>query len=86
MGDRHKIGPGLQLFKPGTPQKDKVKAIFFFTLLTLIIFAQAFYWLFANKVFPIIWGMPLGLFTVVMLIVAEFVVLTALYFSDKGIK
>ncbi|MBM9520575.1 hypothetical protein JWG39_12185 [Desulforhopalus vacuolatus] len=86
MGDRDKIGPGLQLFRPGTPQKDKIKAIVFFTLLALITLAQAFYWLFANKVFPIIWGMPLGLFTVVMLIAAEFVILTALYLSDKGTK
>ena len=76
-------GYGLVIFKPGTPSGDKVKATIFFVLLTAIILAQACYWLFANKVEPIVLGMPFGMFVVVFLIVLEFVVLAALYLTES---
>ncbi len=66
-------------FKEGTPPAEKRKGIFFFSLLSLIVLAQACYWLFANSVEPIILGMPFGLFTVVFLIALEFFVLLVMY-------
>jgi hypothetical protein len=74
---------GIVIFKPGTPPKEKAMGLFFFSVLTLIILAQACYWLFANSVEPIIWGMPFGMFTVVALILLEFVTLGAMYMFDS---
>lgn len=79
MADTQKDDYGIVIFREGTPVKEKRRGIFFFTALSLIVLAQAFYWLFANSVEPITLGMPFGLFTVVMLIAAEFVVLAAMY-------
>ncbi|TFG93211.1 MAG: hypothetical protein E4H15_01885 [Syntrophobacterales bacterium] len=54
----------------------------FFIVLCLIILAQAFYWLFANSVEPIVWGMPFGMFFVVLFIIIEFVMLLIVYFAE----
>lgn len=81
---REEDGYGLVFFEPGTSSSTKIKSIIFFILLSAIVLAQAFYWLFANKVEPIILGMPYGMFFVVLLIAIEFVVLVALYLSDAG--
>jgi len=72
----------IVIFKPGTSPGEKRKGLFFFTVLTIIILAQAFYWLFANSVEPITWGMPFGMFTVVALILLEFATLAAMYWTE----
>ena len=74
---------GIVLFKPGTSKAEKTRGLVFFAILTLIILAQGCYWLFANSVAPIIWGMPFGMFAVVILILMEFAALAALYLSEK---
>lgn len=74
---------GFVIFKPGTSSGEKIRATIFFVLLSTIIMAQACYWLFANKVEPIIMGMPFGMFAVVLLIVIEFAVLAALYLTES---
>ncbi|MCP4722561.1 MAG: hypothetical protein GY860_24150 [Desulfobacteraceae bacterium] len=90
MNDLREDDYGVVIFKPGTSPGEKKKGLFFFTVLTLIILAQACFWLFANSVEPITWGMPFGMFSVVMLILLEFATLAAMYWfetreeSDKG--
>jgi len=81
--EREDVGLGLVVFKPGTSTATKVRGISFFVLLSAIILAQACYWLFANQVQPIIWGMPFGMFFVVLLIIVEFLALVGLYFSEN---
>jgi len=73
---------GFRLFKPGTPRKVKVRSLVFFFILLAIIFFQAFYWLFANKVEPLVWGMPFSMFFIVLVIIIEFFVLLVLYFLE----
>ncbi|HUU42040.1 MAG TPA: hypothetical protein VMW42_13975 [Desulfatiglandales bacterium] len=75
-------GYGISVFKPGTPSGEKTRGMFFFIVLCLIILIQAFYWLFANSVEPIIWGMPFGMFFVVLFIIIEFVMLLIVYFAE----
>ena len=75
---------GFVIFKPETPSSQRKKGLFFFTVLTVITLAQACYWVFANKVDPIICGMPFGMFTVVSLIILEFIALAALYLTDEA--
>lgn len=70
---------GIVIFKEGTPPKEKRKGLIFFTVLSLIVLGQAFYWVFANSVEPIILGMPFGMFTVVMFIAVEFIALALMY-------
>lgn len=70
---------GIVIFKEGTPPGEKLKGLFFFTVLSLIVLGQACYWVFANSVKPIIMGMPFGLFIVVTFIVLEFITLVAMY-------
>ena len=65
-------GYGISVFKAGTPSGEKTRGILFFIVLCLIILTQAFYWLFANSVEPIVLGMPFGLFFVVLFIVLEY--------------
>jgi|GEM_PF-760333 len=77
--DQKDTGYGVVIFKEGTPPKEKRKGLFFFTVLSLIVLGQACYWVFANSVEPIILGMPFGMFTVVMLIVLEFIALAVMY-------
>ena len=86
MENNEKNDYGLVIFKAGTPLKAKRRGLFFFTALSLIILCQACYWVFANSVEPIILGMPFGMFTVVALIVLEFITLMAMYLteSEKG--
>ena len=79
---REKRTSRIVVFRKGTPEREKRRSLFFFTLLTLIVLAQACYWVFANRVEPILMGMPFGMFTVVALIIIEFVVLVALYRSE----
>lgn len=74
---------GIRIFRPGTPPGEKKKGMAFFAVLTAITLAQACFWLFANKVEPILWGMPFGMFTVVVLILLEFATLAALYMADS---
>ncbi|HPQ45083.1 MAG TPA: hypothetical protein PKZ42_12755 [Syntrophales bacterium] len=75
-------GYGISVFKPGTPSKEKTRGIIAFIVLCVIIFVQAFYWLFANSVEPIIWGMPFGMFFVVLFIILEFVALLIIYLAE----
>ena len=61
----------------------KKSGLIFFIIFSLIILAQAFYWLFANSGEPIILGMPLGMFFIVSLIAIEFFALQVLYYVEK---
>ncbi len=79
MSDFKKDDYGIVIFKEGTSTSEKKRGWIFFTLISLIVFGQAFYWVFANRVDPIILGLPFSLFTVVMLIALEFVVLAVMY-------
>ncbi|MBW2096129.1 MAG: hypothetical protein JRI80_14720 [Deltaproteobacteria bacterium] len=54
----------------------------FFIGFCLIILIQGCYWLFANSVKPIIFGMPFSLFFIVLFIAIEFVALLVLYFIE----
>ncbi len=85
MGDSSRNGDyGIMVFKPGTPKSAKTRGIFFFIVFSLIILIQAFYWLFANKVLPIVMGMPFGMFFIVLFIAIEFVALVILYFLESS--
>ncbi len=83
MNDVREEDYGVVIFKPGTSPGEKKRGLFFFTVLTIIILAQACFWLFANSVEPITWGMPFGMFSVVVLILLEFVTLAAMYWSEN---
>jgi phosphoglycerol transferase MdoB-like AlkP superfamily enzyme len=85
MGESNENGGyGITVFKPGTPQNVKVRGIIFFIAFCLIILVQAFYWMFANKVLPIVLGMPFGMFFIVLFITIEFVALVILYFLESS--
>jgi len=75
-------GYGITVFKPGTPPSVKTRGTIFFIILCLIILIQAFYWLFANSVEPLVLGMPFGMFFIVLFIAIEFVALLILYFAE----
>ncbi len=64
------------------PQKRGNSILFnfiFVCIFTVITFLQTFYWLFANQVTPIIFGLPFSMFFVTGLVVIEFVALVLLY-------
>jgi phosphoglycerol transferase MdoB-like AlkP superfamily enzyme len=61
----------------------KKKYLIFIVIFTLITLLQVFYWLFANKVEPIIMGMPFAMFVIVSLIIIEFISLLFLYYIDE---
>ena len=73
---------GLVIFPSGTPRHVKIRRWMFFAIFCVIIFMQAFYWLFANSAEPIVLGLPWGMFFVTLLIVIEFVVLVLMYFES----
>ena len=86
MSNMPKDDYGVVIFKEGTPPGEKRKGVFFFIVLSMIIVGQACYWIFANTVEPIILGMPFGLFTVVLLIILEFIALAAMYAMEPKEK
>ena len=75
-------GYGITVFKPGTPSTVKTRGIIFFIIFCLIILIQAFYWLFANSVKPLVFGMPFGMFFIVLFIAIEFIALLIVYFAE----
>ena len=75
-------GYGITVFKPGTPPGVKTRGIIFFIVFCLIILIQAFYFLFANSVKPLVLGMPFGMFFIVLFIAIEFVALLIVYFAE----
>ena len=79
MDSPQKDDYGIVVFKAGTSPREKRRGLFFFTSLSLIVLGQACYWVFANSVEPIIFGMPFGMFAVVALIVLEFLILAIMY-------
>ncbi|PIE58553.1 MAG: hypothetical protein CSA33_02505 [Desulfobulbus propionicus] len=79
MNDMQKDDYGIVIFKEGTSPSKKRRGLIFFTIMSLIVLGQSFYWVFANRVEPIILGMPFSLFTVAMFIVLEFIVLLVMY-------
>ncbi len=79
-------GYGIRLFKPGTPSKTNVRSVVFFSVLVAIILIQAFYYVFANAVEPLVLGMPFGMFFIVLFIAIEFVVLLILYYLEEAGK
>jgi uncharacterized membrane protein len=81
--DRHNGGYGITIFRPGTPASAKTRGIIFFLALCAVIFIQAFYWLFANSAKPFVWGMPFGMFFIVLFIIIEFVLLLILYLLEE---
>ena len=80
--NRGKGGYGLTFFKPGTPARVKARSTIFFIILFVIIFIQAFYWLFANSATPHVMGMPFGMFFIALFIGIEFAALIILYFLE----
>ncbi len=84
MNDQERKGYGVTIFSPGTPPKVKTRKIIFFIGFCLIILIQAFYWLFANSVEPIIIGLPFSLFFIVLFIAIEFVALLVLYLIEAN--
>jgi phosphoglycerol transferase MdoB-like AlkP superfamily enzyme len=75
-------GYGISVFKSGTPPGVKTRGIIFFIIFCLIILIQAFYWLFANSVKPLVLGMPFGMFFIVLFIAIEFIALLVIYFAE----
>ena len=85
MGDSNGNGDyGVVVFRPGTPKSARVRGIVFFIIFCVIILVQAFYWVFANKVLPIVLGMPFGMFFIVLFIAIEFVALVVLYLLESS--
>jgi len=80
--NRENDGYGISVFKPGTPPSVKTRGIIFFIIFCLIILIQAFYWLFANSVKPLVLGMPFGMFFIVLFIAIEFIALLVIYFAE----
>ena len=81
--EKEKIGYGIRVFRSGTPPGVKKRGILFFIIVCIIILVQSFYWLFANSVTPIIFGIPFGMFFTVFFIAIEFVVFLVLYFLES---
>ena len=83
MGNRTEEGGyGITVFGPGTPSGAKTRGIVFFIILCILIWMEAFYWLFANSAKPFVLGMPFGMFFIVLIIAIEFVALLILYFLE----
>ena len=78
-----KSGYGITVFRPGTPPGAKTRGIIFFIILCFLIFLEAFYFLFANSAKPFVWGMPYGMFFIVLVILVEFFALLVLYFLEE---
>jgi len=55
----------------------------FFIFFLITIFVLSFYWLFANAEFPLVLGMPYGMFFVVIFMGIEFVALLGLYWYQE---
>ena len=53
--------------------------IAFASAFSVIIFGLVFYYLFANRIEPIVLGLPFSLFFITLLIVVEFALLVLLY-------
>ena len=77
-----KRGFGIVFFRPSTPKNVRPRRMFFFILCCLLVLGQACYWLFANSAKPIIMGMPLGMFCIVMMIAVQFFILLILYLIE----
>ena len=56
----------------------------FTSIFAAIIFGQTFYWLFANHIYPMVFGFPISMFFVTALVILEFVVLVFLYKFDQS--
>ena len=74
---------GITVFAPGTPPGIKARGICFFIFFTVIILIVSCYWLFANSLKPIIFGMPFGMFFIVLFIVLGFCALLILYYLES---
>ena len=75
-------GYGVTIFPPEVPPAARTRKIVFFVILSVIVLVQCSYWLFANTVEPIIFGMPFGMFFVVLFILLEFIALLVLYLLE----
>lgn len=75
-------------FRTGSTAREKRRGVLFFCFFCLIGLGQAFFWLFANKIKPILAGMPIGMFFIVALAIGQFVLLIVLYLLEpsKGEK
>ncbi len=82
--DGSKIGCGLKIYPPDMPPGAKARNATFFILMCLNIFFQCFYFLVANLATPIVWGMPFGMFFVVLLIILQFLVMLVFYWLESG--
>jgi len=78
-----KSGYGITVFRAGTPSGVRARGIIFFVILCFLIFLEAFYFLFANSAKPFVWGMPYGMFFIVLVILVEFFALLVLYFLEE---
>ena len=76
-------GYGITVFKPGTPPGVRARGIIFFIILCILVCMEAFYFLFANSAKPFVWGMPYGMFFIVLVIIIEFIALLVLYFLEE---
>jgi len=63
--------------------KSTIINFIFVFIFAAIVFCQTFFWIFANRVEPIVLGLPFSMFFVTGLVVLEFVVLVVLYKFDQ---
>ena len=76
----------LRFFASKTPPARRPLITAFVLFFIAVILAQCFYWVFANSAEPIIMGLPFGMFTVVALIIVEYVgllVMERVLFKDE---
>lgn len=81
--ESHDYGLGVHIFSANTPRRTKFVKVTFFAALALLAVVQSVYWLFANSVEPIIMGMPLGMFFLVLCIVLAFFLLLIYFILDE---
>jgi hypothetical protein len=70
--------------KPVRRNKPTTSYFVFTSIFAAIIFCQTFYWLFANHINPMVFGFPISMFFVTVLVIFEFVVLVFLYKFDQS--
>lgn len=76
----------LRFFASRVPAARRSLITIFALFFIAVILAQCFYWVFGNSAKPIVLGMPFGMFTVVALIIVEYVgllVMERVLFKDE---
>lgn len=74
---------GSSTARPARRNKSTIINVIFVFIFAAIVFFQTFFWIFANRVEPIVLGLPFSMFFVTGLVILEFVVLVVLYKFDQ---